>query len=1139
MRRTFTNIRFFLGCLAILVCLSTAVQAQFRAGIQGTITDAGGNIIPGAKVTLQNKETGETQNATASDDGVYRFTSLKPGLYTITVERESFKKRIVENVKVDAESVQGVDVRLEPGGISEIVTVEADNAPLETEDANIKKTISTEEILRLPQNGRDPYELARLAPGVFGAGARSAGGGSVGLPNTSGPDGSDIGIFATENRPAISANGQRVSANNIQIDGVSVNSQTWGGAAVVTPSQEAVKEVQVTSSTYSAEDGRNTGAQIKVVSKNGTNRFQGSAFFKYNDPGWNAFTPTLAIEGTSRRVGGQRVENRNKTFGGSLGGPIWRNRLFFFFAYEGLRVNNADTFDTFIETEQLRQFIISRGGISSQIVREAGSQPRVVALLPRTCADFNFPNGNNCRLVAGGFDLGSPAGSLGNYVPGNTSLGGGFDGIPDVVFARLASFGETRGNQYTTRVDFNATQKDQLQFSLFYTPRFSTSSNGGAQSRPMADLNSERLNYNTAFTYIRTFSSNVINEARVNFTSWGYDEVESNQNVNFGIPRVEIEAFVPGDRLRFGAPRGANTPGIISETQLNIRDTVTWILGNHALRIGGDYNRAKNENPGTGAARPLYSFQGAWNFANDAPIFQAITADLNGQPLAGQADFETGGLAFFVQDDWKIRSNLTLNLGLRWEYFKPVTNNDTGLGVLIFGPNGLVDSRIEARNKLWDSDWNNFGPQVGFAWTPKMFDDKMVVRGGFGLSYDRLPNALPANARRNPPNVANYGICCGTHPSSFGTPFARGQILYVLGRDRTPTSYPVNPNIGRGVNPATGGPLSGTIEIYDINNDFKQPQVYRYSLEAQYELPWKLVGTLGYQGSRSENFVRIEPLHLTQTPSTTFRPVFFGRSDVYGYYNGMNARLQRRFSDGFQFDLNYRFAKSLDSYSFEAPCACTNQTFPIDQSEEFGPSDFDVRHFITLSGLWDLPFYRSQRTWVGKLIGGWQLSGIMTRHTGHPWTPTISGSVRGPNGEFFGPVRPVTYTGERPAPNTNANFLRAGGLFGGRATQIFSTQLNGNTFATNPPGIGRNTLFGPKYFNLDMSLQKRFGLPDFGFLGENPNFDVRFNFFNILNSTNLVPLGSASSNRVNNPNFSEGTGLLAGRVIEMQLRFSF
>ncbi|MEO8574991.1 MAG: carboxypeptidase-like regulatory domain-containing protein, partial [Pyrinomonadaceae bacterium] len=289
MRLTILRLTNLLGCLALIAFFSVLANAQFRAGIQGVITDSAGGTIPGVTVTLTNTETNQSQTTTTSDEGFYRFSNLPPGIYTVAAEKTDFKKILNENVKVDAETVRGVDLVLEAGGISETVTIQADNSGIETEDANIRKVITNDEILNLPQVGRDPYELARLTPGVFGSGARSSDGGSAALPNTTGPGGSNVGIFGTENQVPIVANGQRLSANNYQVDGTSVNSQTWGGAAVITPSQESVKEVQVTSSTYNAEDGRNSGATVRVVTQNGTNDYHGSLFFKYNDPGWNAY----------------------------------------------------------------------------------------------------------------------------------------------------------------------------------------------------------------------------------------------------------------------------------------------------------------------------------------------------------------------------------------------------------------------------------------------------------------------------------------------------------------------------------------------------------------------------------------------------------------------------------------------------------------------------------------------------------------------------------------------------------------------------------------------------------------------------------------------------------------------------------
>src|SRR6476620_3064822 len=370
--------------------MAVAVQAQFRAGVQGTVTDNAGGTVPGATVTLTSKETNQSQQTQSGDEGFYRFTNLAPGLYSISVEKQDFKKTLVDDVKVDAEAIKGIDLVLNAGVISETVTVQADTLSLETEDANIRKTITTEEVLQLPKAGRDPYELARLAPGVFGAGARSASGDSVLLPNTSGPGGSNNSIFQTENAQPISANGQRVSANNYQIDGTSVNSQTWGGAAVITPSQESVKEVQVTSSSYSAEDGRNSGAQIRVVSQNGTNMWHGSGFFKIDDPKLNAFNKFHGVPGVVT-ASPTRVERRYKTFGGSFGGPIVKDKLFFFFSYEGLKENTSNTYNTLIDTAAFRQGIVAArpGTVTASLLSATGVEPRVVQVL----------NGGSCQQV--------------------------------------------------------------------------------------------------------------------------------------------------------------------------------------------------------------------------------------------------------------------------------------------------------------------------------------------------------------------------------------------------------------------------------------------------------------------------------------------------------------------------------------------------------------------------------------------------------------------------------------------------------------------------------------------------------------------------------------------------------------------
>ncbi len=1153
MRQTTFGLTNLLGCVALIVLFSVIGHAQFRAGVQGTVTDSAGGLVPGATVVLTNKETNQTQQTETNDEGLYRFSNLPPAVYSITVEKQGYKKAVVDEVKVEAESTRGQEIVLETGGITETVTIQAENAGIQTEDANVRKTLSNEEILRLPQVGRDPYELARLAPGVFGSGARGSNGASVGLPNTTGPGGSASSIFQTENQVPISANGQRLSANSFQIDGVSVNSQTWGGAAVVTPSQEAVKEVQVTSSTYSAEDGRNSGAVIKVVSQNGTNDFHGSAFFKYADPSLNAFNKF----GT-----GTRVENKFRQYGGSLGGPIYRNKLFFFFTYEGARNKSNVPYDAWIETPQYRQQVLNLrpGGTTARIFQAAGIEPRILSVIPTTCAFANLPPAR-CQQVSGGLDLGSigPGPSPTNpYIDGfGMSQGSGFDGIPDIQFARLANPSKFSGNQYNTRIDFQATAKDSFTVSTFFTPTENLTANSGGRSRPIADINSPRFNWAATAIYNRVISSTMINEFRFNMNGWNFDEISANPDANFGIPRIEVEGL-PFDRIRFGADRSEGTPGKYDESQFEFRDVFNWVLGNHILKIGGEWRKEINKNSIIGGARPLYSFVGLWNLANGAPIFEAINADpATGGPATGIREYSSNNFALFLQNDWKFRPNLTVNLGLRWEYFSPLTDTSGQQSNLFLGPNGLSDAQVRPVDQLYKSDWNNFGPQVGFAYSPEMLKDRMVVRGGFGMGYNRLPNTIFLNARGNPPFLARFGICCG----HTGEPFANGRITYVLGSSNSPDSYPANPALGQGINPTTGAPVCCSVEIYGSPTDLPTAYVYRYSLEGEYELPfWKLVTSLGYQGSSGRHFVRLvnQNFVFAQT-NPAFFATYFASPDVNTNYNGMNARLRRRFSNGFQFDAIYRWSKSLDTLSYEGPGFVTNQTYPVDNSTEKGPSDYDVRHNWVISGLWDLPSPIKGNSWAAKLLGGWQINGIWTYHTGFPWTPKLGAGIRSLSGDFFGPIRPIGYSGQQPLANTNANFLGAGifpgnlipgaqcdsNMFPQGCSNYFFTRVNRDatntpTYLLNPPGIGRNVFRGPKYRVLDISLVKRFRLDGLAWLQEGSGLDLRANFFNIFNQLNLdnFQFGDDST-FVDRGQFGIAQRALAGRTVELQVRFNF
>jgi hypothetical protein len=1132
-RTTFNLVRVITCGLFLMVAVGTA-NAQFKAGIQGTVTDTSGGLVPEAKVTLTNTETNKTQETTASGEGFYRISGLSPGKYKLTVEKTGFKQKVFDNVVVNAEAVQGLDVALEAGDVSATVTVTQDTGQtLETENASLDKAITTQEVRNLPQFGRDPYELARLTPGVFGDAARGGTGGAVNLPNTAGPGGSSRSIFQTENQPQISANGQRITSNNYQIDGTSVNSLTNGGAAVITPNQESVKEVRVIANVYSAEYGRNSGAQILTVSQNGTNDFHGSLFLKNNSPGLNAFNKYGGPNGAP----GIRVNQHLNQFGGSIGGPIilprfgeggrstfsGKNRAFFFFSYEGLRSSNTDTVNAFVETAAFRQAVISArpGSIAARILGDSGIAPRIVSAIPVTCAFAGY-NAANCQQLAGGLDIGRLAGAQGQYISFGDLSGGGPDGIPDIQFAQLAVPGTSRGNQYNPRIDINLSKSDTLTFSSYVSRFAGVGADAAGRSRPMGDITTAPQNLFGMITWAHTISSNKTNEARFNATRFSFNEIASSSNTNFGLPRIEIETL-PFDRIRFGAPWAETTPGIFSENTFEFRDTFRWVRGNQAWSIGGEHRWEQDNNDLSGGSRPLYTFAGLFNFANDAPLFYQINADpRTGGAAQSKRNFRSSTDALFVQNDWKFRPNLTVNLGAGQE---------------------LTGASLNVVKSLYPADRNNFAPRLGFAYSPNFGDkahglfneSKFVLRGGFGIAYNRIPLLEFANTRGNPPFFARYAICCGTSASDFSTPFNGGQILYALGANNSPFSYPTNPALRLTFN-ANGIPNlanGAQVEIYGAPAKVPTPYVYTYSLEGQYSLPAKLTAEVGYQGSRSRKLVRLVNERFNFTDPGIFSGIFFPTPDTNASFDALIVRLTRRFSRGFQFDAIYRFAKSTDVVSYEGPTANTNPTYPLDVRQEVGPSDYDVRHNFVASGLWELPILRNRHDAVGSILGGWQVSGILTAHTGFPWTPVVGQciSTRGPT---LCPVRPVSYTGGAGTDSSNNAFI-TGSNFPGGGAAFFSTAA---PVGFQLPGVGRNSFRGPRYFDVDAAVSKKFGLSSL--LGEGRFFEIKANLFNVFNLLNLQPFNfNSPSTQVQNALFGRAERGLAGRVIEFQGRFNF
>jgi hypothetical protein len=1186
---------FFVFSLAFL---ATEALAQYGSSLEGVVTDQTGATVSGAKVTATNSATGVARETMSNGAGFYRIPGLLPGTYTVITDATSFKQQTTPDVVVAAEAVHGLNVSLQPGPSQETVTVLAGTEELQTENANVSGTITSQQVIDLPAFGRDPYQLVRLTPGVFADASRQANGNSQAIPQQAGPGGSNSQIFQTENQVQAIADGQRVSANDYMLDGVSVNSLEWGGAAVITPNPEAVQEITVTSNTYSAQDGRNSGAQVKVISKSGTNSWHGSAFAKFNDKGLNAFNkfegPTnlpASLQTCERGTPSQftifarqcpgRVDQRYRDYAGSIGGPVLKDRLFFFFSYEGVRLSSSSLLRAqALETPEFEQYVVQQnpGSIAAKIFSTPGITPRIANVVSEIdCCSFN-PN----NVVGQWYLPGNTAGQNPAQAPGN-----GPDGIPDWGIFDLVQPSSSSGNQYNGRVDY-AHGNDQFFVSTFLVRL--NNFNGG--QRPIDDLSLLPHNYASTVGWNRVISSTMLDELRVNFTRWDFDQRQPTGQTDFGIPQIRLFDFdiggFPANDSFLGIPQSSTTPGALAQNTYGLAETFSVVQHQHAWKFGVEVRREQNNNDQPGAERPQYQFRGLLNFANDACcFFEQQGVDPRGGQLNGQRYFRTSDYGVFAQDDWKVRSNLTLNLGLRWEYFSPLTETHGMLSNYEYGSNGIVNGFVcgptspltPCRSNLYDPDYNNFGPRFGFAWSPEPLKDRLVLRGGFGLIFNRNSDVVYDNVRQDTPfSALATSVCCFFDPGPIvGTP-PGSNIQYSLGSNNQANSYPVNPAFANGVAPngalcadptcATTNPVS----LFATRPNEPAPYVYIFSLQAQYEPVKDWLVKLGYQGSRSRKLVRTidvnrlfpgdtfdgsqnkfelngpngqlcgpgNPTCLVPhaTGNNSFTNIYTPLPDVSASFDAMVVSLTRRFKHGFQFDGSYTLSHAIDTASYEIGF---QQTDPFNQNLDRGNSDFDIRHNLVISGTWESPFIGGRNSWMGKTVGGWMISGILSHHTGFPFAALIGSCNTNAdrNGDGYCPDMPFAYNGGVISNPSKQQFIN--GLFPNcKAVPGVPSSCPNFDFNTLGPGCAcRNIFRGPGYTSVDMTVGKDFALPKL--LSEESSLTIRANFFNAFNILNLAPFipAAAPTDIINQGQFGRAPDGLAGRVIELQARLSF
>ena len=1174
--------------LGLLVIFAASLHAQYRTAIQGTVTDPTGAVIPDATVTLTDMATNQTVTHTSDASGVYNFNALPPDHFTLTAEKEGFNKKVLADLQLIPEQPNSVNIEMQIGSTSQSVTVNASTTPaLDTETANNGVTLTANQIEHLPAYERDVTQLVQLTPGVIADGARQGSGNGFQQPGTqtgaSAGGGGNLGpsssIFATENGPSANTNGQQFENNGFTVDGISTVSAVWGGATIVTPSEESVDNVRVLSNQYDAENSRFSGAMTEVTTKAGSNQIHGSFFWQFTRPGLNAYQrwngpssvvsvdPVTGLPLTPEQRGLQRDTNRYNQLGGGVGGPIWKNKVFAFFSIESQNQTFPQTGTSWFTTPQLAA-LAPAGSIASTLLNFPGASVLGTVIGSTTCADAGLVEGVNCRTVSGGLNIGSPLTTpLGTqdltFVNAQTpGVGGGLPAagsaasVADIALYSTSNPTTDNFKQYYGRVDANITRQDLLTFTLYWVPSSITQFNGGLGY----DLfNHDQTNNAFALIWNHTFSPTFLNEARANAAGWRWNELDSNPQAPFGLPQDQLASSgTSGTQIgSINLSRlGPGFPSHLNQWTYTYKDVATKIIHSHTVKMGGDLTRLYYLNAPINI--PNYTFFNLWSLLNDAPeaeggSFQATT----GIPGGFRNDNREHIWGLFVQDDWKMRPGLTINAGLRYNYFGPLTDKNSNMGVLRFGAGTdyLTGITITSGIRAWKAQTLNFGPEMGFNWNPLMFGARFVVRGGYGLNYNE---EQIANANANDFNPPGTNSVPG---SSTGPTNINPNILYAASSSPTdPFGFPPNPNTITTFNSA-GLPTAGAANLNALPGTMPTQYYHHYSLQIEFGMPWAMVASVGYQGSSGKHLMfNYDSNALGVLMGAPLNPLVnsintFG-SNGFSMNNAMILVLKHQFSHSFSAEGQYTWAHSSDTNSgpyFRSP-------YLFDPHFAYGRSDFDVRNYFKLFGVWQPVFFHANSNMLEKMAGGWTLSGIMTLHSGFGWTPVFN---VGSNQLYcslcnygFQNIRPDFNGGagnstSNDAFKTGSNFSNPGAINTGTGNNMFSdnyftvpdisasfANLPGEVALPPAPGnVGRNSFPGPGYRDVDFTFGKAFGLPNGRIIGEHAQIEIKANMFNAFNLLNINP--STISTNIANSNLGQAGSALGARVVDFQARFSF
>jgi len=1146
-------------CAVFLVAFPASVAGQaVNATLLGTVSDSTGAAVANAKVTITETNTNISRATQTNESGNYVFPDLPPGTYKVTAEQAGFKRATRADVDVVVNTTLRVDLDLQAGDISETITVMADTAILQTERADTGRKIETVLTENLPLGtNRNFQNLLNLVPGTTRATFQHS------------------QFFNAASSLQTEVNGQLRQGNNYQIEGIDDNERT-GLLQIYVPPVEAIQTVDVSTSNFEAELGRASGAVTNIILKSGSNNYHGAAYEFAKNSYFNArnfFDSSV----------GHLAYNY---FGGNFGGPIKKNKLFFFADYLRVTDHEANTNTITIPTMAVRTGDLSSsstiiynpfsgnpdGTGRQQIV--ASSAPGVTTVPGRSGPVDAFnpacTNVAGCPNIIPAAMIDPISTKLLAFIPTPTKAGNSNNYFALLPFHKDTDFVDGK-------VDANLTEKDRLSGrfsyerpSVFQAPIFGL---GGGPAQGNFEGSGVQNTYSVGINYNHFFSNTLVTEFRVG-AGWYHNEAHNTDfgkttSTDLGIPGVnlgdDITSGIVGVTINGGFSNpligfSASLPWVRSETNIDFINTWTKIMGNHTVKFGVDLRRVRDAllQEQTFSPRGLYTFndgQTALKCTVVAPPacpkvgasptsftnnFASFLFDVPGQAGRDLATFFPNYRAWqffsFVQDKWLVTPKLTGDIGVRWEFYPPATPVKQG-GFSNYDPSNNT-LRVSGFGSIPDdlgivTRYKYFAPRLGLAYRLK---DSTVIRAGFGISFAPFPdNSYAYNFPVRSNNAFNPAV------ASFGPAVLADGVTTATFENGFPAIIqPVVPPDGvitSASSPAAAAVLKNS-NLFLVNQNYKNTYVESWNLAVQQSLPWRFTLDVAYVGNHGVDSVVNYNLNAGTIAGAgnAGLPEFptFGRTAntnllFAGYsssYHALQVKFDRKFTNGFSTTTAYTFGKGMSFQSGDDG----GLFFYINQRRNYARNDFDRTQTFVQSFVYDFPFGQGKR-WASSgpaaaIVGGRRISSIMTIMSGLPLT-------------FSANATALATPGNTQTPDLIAPVKITHGI--GPGAEWFSTASFAPAAAATFGNVGRNYLSGPNFFNLDATLSKNIRFT------ERYNMELRLEAFGatntpqfFFNSTNGTPNGgTAAGTTLGSSSFGHITGAVGGRQLQLGLKFNF